>query len=139
MRPNIHESMMETAHVWAKRSTCAKRSVGAVIASGDKRVLGIGYNGVPAGELHCTMDPCVAHCEGLHAEINAMVNCPKLDEAYIIYVTCPPCWHCTKALAATKIQVIVFYEVEPYDLTAIKYWQKLGRHILQLKEIRGLL
>jgi deoxycytidylate deaminase len=44
---------MRLAEELARRSTCRRRSVGAVITSGDlTRVLGVGYNGGAKGGLH---------------------------------------------------------------------------------------
>lgn len=51
-RPTRDEWLMEMAHVVAKRSTCSRKQVGAVI-SRDGRVLVTGYNGAPAGMAHC--------------------------------------------------------------------------------------
>ena len=50
MRPSIDEAMLQTAAVWAQRSTCSRLAVGAVLARED-RVLSTGYNGAPAGLL----------------------------------------------------------------------------------------
>ena len=47
------EMLMEVAHVTAKRGTCSRLQVGAVI-SRDGRILVTGYNGAPAGLPHCT-------------------------------------------------------------------------------------
>jgi dCMP deaminase len=43
---------MEITHLVAKRSTCLRRHVGAVIVR-DKRILATGYNGAPRGLPHC--------------------------------------------------------------------------------------
>ena len=45
-RPDNDEYFMEMAHLVAKRSTCLRRHVGAVLVK-DKRVLSTGYNGSP--------------------------------------------------------------------------------------------
>ena len=39
---------MQIARVVARRSTCLRRNVGAVIVN-EKRILATGYNGAPAG------------------------------------------------------------------------------------------
>nr|WP_298536936.1 hypothetical protein [uncultured Methanobrevibacter sp.] len=43
---------MQMAELTAKRSTCLRRQVGAVIVK-DKRILTTGYNGAPAGIMSC--------------------------------------------------------------------------------------
>ena len=47
-RPTWDEYFMEMATVAAKRSTCLRRSVGAVIVK-NKQILASGYNGTPGG------------------------------------------------------------------------------------------
>lgn len=45
---------LETAHVWAKNSSCCRLHVGAVIFNiKTKRLLSIGYNGTLPSEAHC--------------------------------------------------------------------------------------
>lgn len=44
---------MEMAEVTAKRATCARRQVGAVIVDSRGYILSTGYNGLPAGFPHC--------------------------------------------------------------------------------------
>lgn len=51
-RPTRDQALMETARVWAARSTCEMLHVGAVF-SRDGRILAQGYNGAPAGMPHC--------------------------------------------------------------------------------------
>ena len=61
----------------AKRSTCNRAQVGAIIVR-DKRILTTGYNGSPAGLPHCTEVGCLmvgGHCaRALHAEQNAIIQ-----------------------------------------------------------------
>lgn len=51
-RPSIDKTQMDTARLWALRSTCDRQHVGAVLSLGD-RTIGSGYNGAPAGMAHC--------------------------------------------------------------------------------------
>jgi dCMP deaminase len=52
-RPSYDEYFMEMAHVIAKRSTCMRRNVGAILVK-DKHILTTGYNGAPKGLKHCS-------------------------------------------------------------------------------------
>lgn len=129
MRPTIHETMLELAHVWAKRGTCAKRQVGCVIVDKQGYVLSSGYNGQPRGMTHCThKEPCPAFynhemsCVAIHAEINALIRCPDVEKAYAIYITAPPCDKCRLAIQNTAIQVIVYP-----DHRGDYYIEKIGR------------
>ncbi len=50
-RPAWDDYFMEITHVVAKRSTCLRRHVGAVLVR-DRRILTTGYNGPPKGLAH---------------------------------------------------------------------------------------
>ena len=50
-RMSWDEYFMEMAKLAAKRSTCLRRTVGAVIVQ-DKHVVATGYNGAPKGIPH---------------------------------------------------------------------------------------
>ena len=77
---------MEMAVLTAKRSTCLRRKVGAVIVK-DKHIIATGYNGAPRGIMHCAeRGGCVREklgvpsgerhelCMALHAEQNAIIQ-----------------------------------------------------------------
>ena len=51
-RPSWETYFMDIAELVAKRSTCLRRAVGAVVVK-DKRILSTGYNGAPTGIKHC--------------------------------------------------------------------------------------
>ncbi|HNW39369.1 MAG TPA: cytidine/deoxycytidylate deaminase family protein, partial [Candidatus Omnitrophota bacterium] len=84
-RPSWDEYFLEMASLVAKRSTCLRRSVGAVLVK-DKRILATGYNGAPSGLKHCGEVGCLRlklkvpsgerHelCRALHAEQNALIQ-----------------------------------------------------------------
>jgi dCMP deaminase len=92
---------MCTAYIWALRSTCARRRVGAVIVDGNYHVLSTGFNGVPSEAPHCIDVPCpgakaesgtdLDRCYAIHAEQNAVRYCPHIDRAFAIYTTTQPC------------------------------------------------
>jgi dCMP deaminase len=98
------------------RSTCPRKSVGAVIVR-DKAVLATGYNGSLRGLPHCTDVGCLMvndHCvRTVHAEANALLqaarNGVRIDGADI-YVTASPCWDCFKLIANAGIKRIFYGE-----------------------------
>jgi dCMP deaminase len=47
-RPSWEDYFMDIAMLVARRSTCLRRAVGAIIVK-DKRILSTGYNGAPTG------------------------------------------------------------------------------------------
>lgn len=104
------------------RSTCLRRRVGAVIVDGEHHVLSTGYNGVPSRFIHCTDYPCAgaldpsgdtSRCMAVHAEVNAILQCTRLDLARTLYVSCTPCFSCAKMLVNTPIRRIVTREIYP--------------------------
>lgn len=82
-RPTLDQYFMEIAAVVAKRSTCLRNQVGAVLVR-DKRILSTGYNGAPAGLEHCDSVGCAREgvesgtrhelCRAVHAEQNAIIQ-----------------------------------------------------------------
>jgi len=115
----------------AARSTCARRAVGAIIVDARNRVLSTGYNGVPSGFPHCTTEPCTGvndppgdsrRCLAVHAEINAIMQCSRLDLASSLYVSCTPCFTCAKAIANTPIKRVICLEeyADPMGMAVLK-------------------
>ena len=104
----------------AKRSTCARRRVGAIVTDERGRVLATGYNGVPSGFDHCTETPCAGtqdaagdtrNCLAVHAEQNALLQLEgAAPQAHTIYTSCSPCFVCAKLIANTRIRRVVFTE-----------------------------
>lgn len=121
MRITRPQMFMEIAKTAAKRSTCGRLNVGAVIVHG-RDVVSIGYNGVPSKVAHCQENECPGrrHCrEAIHAEVNAMNHVPdgypfydRLD----LYVTHSPCKDCYRELCEWGMVGRVFFEV-PYRET----------------------
>ena len=113
-RPDNDEYFMEMAHLIAKRSTCLRRRVGAVIVK-DKRVLSTGYNGFPYG---CSDDEFPWDRDGddtkykyvVHAELNAILNARgKSLTGAKLYVDLFPCNECTKALIQSGVGEVIYY------------------------------
>ena len=100
----------------AKRSTCDRKNVGAVIIR-DKTILSTGYNGSIRGLPHCDEvghEMVNNHCvRTTHAEANAIVqaakNGVKIDNSEI-YVTASPCYDCFKLIINAGIQKIYYFE-----------------------------
>jgi len=130
-RPGWDQYFMEIAHQVARRTTCLRRAVGAVLVR-DKRILATGYNGVPAGIEHCLTRGCLRAqlgipsgqrheiCRGLHAEQNAIIQAAKYGiniDGSTVYCTTQPCILCAKILINAGIKEIVYEESYPDDLT----------------------
>ena len=113
-RPTWDDYFMRITFQVAKRSTCPRAAVGAVIVR-DKRILTTGYNGAPSGLPHCTEVGCLmvnGHCvRTLHAEQNAIIQ-GALHGVNVsdstIYVTHQPCLVCAKMIINAGIERVVY-------------------------------
>ena len=129
-RPTWDEYFMEMASVAAKRSTCLRRSVGAVIVK-NKQILASGYNGTPMGLPHCEEVGCLREqlkvpsgkchelCRGVHAEQNAITQAAYHGvsvKGATLYCTHQPCVVCTKMLINAGIERIVYANPYPDEL-----------------------
>jgi dCMP deaminase len=121
-RPTLDEYFMEIAAVVARRSTCLRQKVGALIVK-DKRILATGYNGAPSGMKHCLEIGCLREqlkvpsgerqelCRAVHAEQNAVIQAAKFGIAVdggTLYSTHCPCITCAKILINAGIRRVVY-------------------------------
>ena len=133
-RPSKDITCLRTALVWAERSTCARRKVGCVLANNHGHVLATGYNGPPAGYRHCTRIPCpgadqpsgqgLQLCEAIHAEANALLQCPDVRQIHTAYCTTAPCGECVKLLLNTQCRRIVFIRDYPHSEVSRERWTR---------------
>ncbi len=121
-RPDWNEYFMEMAELAAKRATCLRRKVGAVLVK-NKKVLATGYNGAPMDIEHCETTGCLREemkvpsgerheiCRGVHAEQNlvaqAAIHGVKTEDS-TVYCTHQPCIICTKILINAGVKKIYF-------------------------------
>jgi len=123
-RPSWEEYFMDITHLVAKRSTCLRRQVGAVVVK-DKKILATGYNGAPARLDHCFDTGCLREemgvpsgerhelCRGLHAEQNAIIQAAYHGveiRGGTLYCTNHPCTICSKMIINAGIERIVYEE-----------------------------
>jgi len=115
---------MDMAKLAARRSSCLRRAVGAVLVK-DRRLLATGYNGVPSGVTHCDVAGCLRDrlqvpsgerhelCRGLHAEQNAIIQAAfhgvSIRDA-VLYCTNLPCIICAKMLINAGVRRVVYIE-----------------------------
>ena len=98
------EMLFEIARTVAKRSTCDRLHVGAVL-SRNGRVITLGYNGAPAGVAHCEHPATEALGVGctlaVHDEANAIAFAAKHGVATSgaeLHVTNMPCLKCSQLI-----------------------------------------
>jgi dCMP deaminase len=138
-RPDKITYFLTMAMLVATRGTCCRRKVGCVLVNGKGHVLATGYNGVPSGFVHCTTpgNECEGAklpsgqgldlCGAIHAEQNALLQCPDVYQIDSCYCTTAPCVTCTKLLLNTSCQNIYFNEDYPHAAAAMKLWTTAGR------------
>lgn len=51
----------------------------------------------------------------IHAEINALFNCPELPHGSTLYVTHTPCYNCVLAALAANVKRIVYFHTKDPD------------------------
>lgn len=120
-RISRHQMAMQCAEVVAKRATCFRRNVGAIITV-DHHIVSHGYNGPPAGEPHCTGAGCAHPTQGcqraVHAEENALRYLPRpfhKGRVWRFYTTESPCAKCAAMITGFPIKQL-FY-LHQYRLT----------------------
>lgn len=132
MRISWDDYFMEIAKIAAKRSTCLRRQVGAVIVK-DNRIIATGYNGAPVGFDNCIdTKKCIRKeknipsgqrhelCYAVHAEANAIIQCAVHGtscKGATIYTTTSPCVMCLKQIINANITKIVTLEAYPDELS----------------------
>ena len=121
-RPSWEKYFMDITQLVAKRSTCLRRSVGAVIVK-NKRILTTGYNGAPSNIKHCIEAGCLREdlnvasgerhelCRGIHAEQNAIIQAAlhgvSIKDA-TLFCTNQPCSICAKMIINSGIKKIYY-------------------------------
>lgn len=113
-RPSRQQIFMEIAHIVAKRSTCYRLNVGALVVV-NNRIVSIGYNGRASGEAHCEGNACSGivpgQCGTIHAEVNALhfaVGALDVEEIRDLYVTHAPCPACAIRIGNSPIDRVFF-------------------------------
>lgn len=153
-RPPTDWVLMNSAMLWAQKSTCSRAQVGAVI-SRHGRTLSSGYNGAPAGMPHCDHG---CNCSGpltpilnsdhepgchsqqpcrnvVHAEVNAINFAARygvgIDGAEI-HTTRVPCMTCAGSIINSGISRVVWYE-EHRDMDGLVRLGEAGLEVIRWK------
>jgi len=146
------KSMMETAFIFAKHSSCTRKKVAAVLAK-ENRVLNTAYNGTVSGlsndcELICEncsgkgCDVCqglgkVSNPDVIHAEKNLIAFCAQYGistKDTTVYITLSPCQECASLMAQAGVKK-VFYSEKYRDVSGIEDCKRYGIEIEQLEQL----
>ena len=121
------EYFMGIAVLSAKRSKDPSTQVGACIVNKDKRIISVGYNGMP----RCCSDdefPWDKNENPLdskylyvcHSELNAILNCDRGNvRDCICYTTLFPCNECAKAIIQSGMSEVVYMEDKYADSNSV--------------------
>lgn len=118
------DAHMKVAEVYASLSSAVRLKVGCVIVK-DKRIISIGYNGMPSGWGNTCENEITGHSgdvrftetkpEVLHAETNAIAKLARSSESgegAELYCTHAPCLDCAKLIYQSGIEMV--YYKHPY-------------------------
>lgn len=118
---------MGVAELSAKRSKDPSTQVGACIVNTKNHIIGMGYNGLPAGlsdeeypwgnegDFLNTKYPYV-----VHAEPNAILNSTQSLEESTMYVTLFPCHECAKLIIQSGIKSLVYTDNKYHEKDSFK-------------------
>ncbi len=135
---------LDIAQTVASRSTCLRKSFGAIIVKNDS-IISTGYNGAPRGRLNCSdIGRCIRDelniprgeryelCRSVHAEANAIIAASRENMlGSTLYMTClnsktgevvahtSSCAMCKKLILNAGIDKVVIRDT-PTEYTAVK-------------------
>ncbi|EDO37210.1 predicted protein [Nematostella vectensis] len=125
---------MSVAFLSAQRSKDPSSQVGACIVNKERKIVGIGYNGMPNG---CSDDelPWNRHADDeldtkypyvCHAEMNAILNKNSADvKGCTVYVALFPCNECSKIIIQAGLKEVVFVSDKYHDKPSMKASRRL--------------
>lgn len=129
MRLSKDKYFMDIAEMTARRSTCSRANVGAILVK-NSRIIATGFNGSPASMEHCDDVGHLVdnkHCiRTVHAEANCILQAARLGvsvEGSVLYCTHKPCHNCCKLLINAGIYKI--YYRNDYDDGYNSYYDKV--------------
>jgi dCMP deaminase len=128
----------------ARRSTCTRRRIGAIIVNDAGEIKSTGYNGNPRGLPHCHEMGCIRDklgiqsgtrmetCTAVHAEQNALIQAGATNSrGSTIYSTIVPCPICARMILNAQIARVVF--IDDYsDLTGVELLKQAGMKLTRL-------
>ena len=112
--------------------------VGAAIVTSDNRQVSFGYNGFPAGVEETTerWQRPNKYDWVIHAEVNAIINCPFDTKGCSIYLTMAPCHKCIGIILNAGIKRVI-YDGDYKRLECKEIWQEISEQFDHFENISG--
>ncbi|MCJ8332199.1 MAG: dCMP deaminase family protein [Lentisphaeria bacterium] len=115
-----------------------RTKVGAIIVTEDTRQVSIGYNGFPSKlkETPERWEKPLKYDYVIHAELNAIMNCPFDTKGAWLYCTHQPCHRCLEHLVNAGIKRVVYNRVYR-SLTHKDIWDEVSNlfdEVLQIDD-----
>ncbi len=119
VRPPWDEYFARIVEDIARRSTCYRRQIGALVVNSDHEIVSSGFNGNVRGAKHCDVIGCIKDemgfksgegndwCTAVHAEQNALLQAGKLSRGSTMYVNAFPCKICARLIVNAGINRVV--------------------------------
>ncbi len=146
-RPSWDTYFMDITNLVARRTTCTRRGVGAILVK-NKQILASGYNGAPSGVRHCSETGCMREtlnvpsgerhelCRGIHAEQNAIIQAALHGTSIkgaALYCTNLPCSICAKMIINAGISKII-YQAGYADTMSEEMLAEAGVDVIKLNQ-----
>ena len=143
----IDKSYMDQAKAAASLSKDPYIKAGCVILSSDGRKLATGRNGFAAGmkETDDLWSKETKQEYVIHAELNALLNCPFDIEGSTLYCTYQPCHRCLQYILNSGVRSVVFEVPKPHTeypeiwLEAAKLFDSIYQIDKEGKPLEGIL
>lgn len=148
-RPGWINYFMSMLPLIARRSTCERHQVGAIITI-DNQIVTTGYNGAPRGLKHCSeLGGCMRdrdkipsgtrqeHCRAVHSEQNAILSAAARGISVAggtMYVSLQPCGLCARSIINAQLSRVFYGEAYP-DPPGIEMLQEAGIDVSHVPEI----
>jgi len=140
MKQKFIDAHMRAAEVYAQLSSAKRLQVGCVVVK-DNTIIGIGYNGMPAGwDNNCEYEIQYPDAEGvtlktkpevMHAETNSISKIARStnsSDGAALFVTHAPCLDCAKIIHQAGINS-VYYRNTYRSTDGIEFLEKCNINV----------
>lgn len=111
----------------AGMSTCKRLQVGCMVVTPDlSEVIGIGYNGPPAGLPNDGCRGGEGVCGCIHADANALVKLGSIRSDLVMIITHSPCEHCAGLVIDSRRIRSVLYMHSYRDPVGLRILEQVG-------------